>query len=426
MNISSQSLVEHHDVFLCYNSRDEAEVETLAKQLQQAGLRPWLDKWCLPPGTAWLETIEEQLQMIASVVVFIGQYGFGPWQRRELYSALRERARRELPIIPVILPSCVGEPQLPAFLARYTWVDCREKEPQDFIGKIKWGVEDQQKNTARQHDETERPTVLIASTSANAACRRLSDYCKGSGVRALLQSVENSREDFHQALQQANVCAQILTERDLISAELPQGLQRWRFETAKKVLTSSRVLQWRPPRLSEENIHDEQQRAWLMRPRVLSGPPNDFHQHVIQRAREAFELGKPVQSREKRIVIIKHSADDREALQQLLRVLEHDNLVCLPLENGTHLMDARRDLPRLDAVVVVLGKYSETWKQSRGMELAALAIRDDKPTCFYYHPYGKQGVPPVSDTQAVHIESREQLDRLAADILQPQPMGANR
>ncbi len=33
------------DVFLCHNSQDKPEVKKIAWQLQQQGLKPWLDEW---------------------------------------------------------------------------------------------------------------------------------------------------------------------------------------------------------------------------------------------------------------------------------------------------------------------------------------------------------------------------------------------
>jgi len=33
------------DVFLSYNSRDQAVVEQIAQRLKRAGLEPWLDRW---------------------------------------------------------------------------------------------------------------------------------------------------------------------------------------------------------------------------------------------------------------------------------------------------------------------------------------------------------------------------------------------
>ncbi len=50
------------DVFLSHNSKDKPAVETLARRLEdEAGLKPWLDKWNLVPGDPWQEAIEKAL-----------------------------------------------------------------------------------------------------------------------------------------------------------------------------------------------------------------------------------------------------------------------------------------------------------------------------------------------------------------------------
>ena len=45
-----------YDVFLSHNNADKAAVEALARRLEdEAGLRPFLDRWHLIPGDPWQE-----------------------------------------------------------------------------------------------------------------------------------------------------------------------------------------------------------------------------------------------------------------------------------------------------------------------------------------------------------------------------------
>ena len=47
-----------YDAFLSHNTEDKPQVELLASRLQDdAGLRPFLDKWHLVPGDPWQEDI---------------------------------------------------------------------------------------------------------------------------------------------------------------------------------------------------------------------------------------------------------------------------------------------------------------------------------------------------------------------------------
>ena len=39
--------MEVFDIFLSHNSADKPAVEVIAHKLKDAGVEPWLDKWCL-------------------------------------------------------------------------------------------------------------------------------------------------------------------------------------------------------------------------------------------------------------------------------------------------------------------------------------------------------------------------------------------
>jgi hypothetical protein len=51
----------HYDVFLSHATADKPAVETLARQLGDAGLKPFLDKWHLIPGQPWQDGLEKAL-----------------------------------------------------------------------------------------------------------------------------------------------------------------------------------------------------------------------------------------------------------------------------------------------------------------------------------------------------------------------------
>lgn len=115
------------DVFLSHNGRDKEAVEYLARRLvQEAKLRPWLDKWELVPGEAWQEALEAGLGASRTCAVFLGPEGVGPWQNEEMRAALSDRVSREgFRVIPVLLPGALQPEgkELPRFLSRLTWVD---------------------------------------------------------------------------------------------------------------------------------------------------------------------------------------------------------------------------------------------------------------------------------------------------------------
>lgn len=118
-----------YDVFLSHHGSDKPLVEIIATRLEdEAGLKPFLDKWHLVPGEPWEEELEEALDRSATCAVFLGPSGLGAWHNEEMRAALDERVRnKSFRVVPILLPG--AEPKdkstLPRFLRRLTWVDFR-------------------------------------------------------------------------------------------------------------------------------------------------------------------------------------------------------------------------------------------------------------------------------------------------------------
>jgi energy-coupling factor transporter ATP-binding protein EcfA2 len=130
------SLVEPHydvtlrfadyDVYISYNSADREAVLQVAERLKRAGLRIFVDAWSLVPGQPWQEALEQGLHHSRSCAVFVGPFGIGPWQGKELEGILAEAgtARAGFRIIPVLLPGAAVM-EVPSFLKDRMWVDLR-------------------------------------------------------------------------------------------------------------------------------------------------------------------------------------------------------------------------------------------------------------------------------------------------------------
>jgi hypothetical protein len=131
--------IRRFDTFLCHNSEDKSAVIRISRQLRKNGVLPWLDEWELRPGVPWQRTLEAEISIIPSAVVFIGASGVGPWQRLEYEAFLREFVSRGCPVVPVILPNAPSIPQLPVFLRGMMWVDFRKARPNPFRQLI-WGI----------------------------------------------------------------------------------------------------------------------------------------------------------------------------------------------------------------------------------------------------------------------------------------------
>jgi energy-coupling factor transporter ATP-binding protein EcfA2 len=122
--------VEVFDIFLSHNSADKPAVEEIAHRLKDAGVEPWLDKWCLVPGKTFQSGLADALRSCPTCAVFIGPKGVGDWAREEVLVA-QDRAAKEAGyrLIPILLPG-VPDPfdysKLPPFLTQRTWVDFRK------------------------------------------------------------------------------------------------------------------------------------------------------------------------------------------------------------------------------------------------------------------------------------------------------------
>ncbi|MGK7909234.1 MAG: SUMF1/EgtB/PvdO family nonheme iron enzyme [Synechococcus sp.] len=118
------------DVFLCYNRQDMQQVKEIGRQLQELGLRVWLDDWVLQqPEMNWKPVLDKQVEEIGSVAVFVGPDGVGPWQDLDIQAFLLEFAYKECPMIPVTLERVMKRPNLPPYLLGHNWVDFRKYRP---------------------------------------------------------------------------------------------------------------------------------------------------------------------------------------------------------------------------------------------------------------------------------------------------------
>jgi len=122
-------MADEYDVFLSHNGADKAAVEEIAlRLLDEAGLRPFLDKWELAPGDQWIPALERGIEASKAVAVFFGRAGVGAWQPQEaqlgLIRSVQEEKRR---VIPVLLPGA-REASVAGFLRLRSFIDLGEDD----------------------------------------------------------------------------------------------------------------------------------------------------------------------------------------------------------------------------------------------------------------------------------------------------------
>jgi tetratricopeptide (TPR) repeat protein len=162
------------DVFLSHNSRDKPAVIRIAEALRdRRGLKVWLDVWELPPGRPWQEALETILRTVRSAAILVGQDGLGPWEIPEMRAALNEMVRRQMPVIPVLLPGAPRSPELPFFLAQNTWVDLRDGLSEEGLDRLQWGI------TGRRPPLRPVPYRAVAPRLHNLPFSSLGDLLKG-------------------------------------------------------------------------------------------------------------------------------------------------------------------------------------------------------------------------------------------------------
>jgi hypothetical protein len=145
------------DIFLSYNTADKSIVRRLKRALEKRGLRVWMDESQLVPGVPWQELLESGILSSDAVAVLVGRDGVGPWEDRELRAAIEEAVRRQLPVIPVLLPGITEKPRLPLFLRGHTWVDLRRGLRKEAIDRLLWGVAGRKLEGGRQRPALPAP-----------------------------------------------------------------------------------------------------------------------------------------------------------------------------------------------------------------------------------------------------------------------------
>jgi hypothetical protein len=117
-----------YDAFMSYSHQNQDEVDFFVTALMQSqpGVRLFIDRLELQPGSAWQQELFEVIDDCAKVIPFLSPQYIGSKVCKEEYNVAyyRHREAEEGVLVPVYLLST----QLPTYMKLAQWIDCREGE----------------------------------------------------------------------------------------------------------------------------------------------------------------------------------------------------------------------------------------------------------------------------------------------------------
>ena len=132
---------QQFDVFLAHSSKDKPLIRQIYRKLKEVGISPWLDEEEIAPGTKFQDEIQQAIGRIKTAAIFFGQGGLGRWQALELKSFISQCVRRDIPVIPVLLPGVEEIPEELIFLQEFHAVLFRDGiEDENALFSLEWGI----------------------------------------------------------------------------------------------------------------------------------------------------------------------------------------------------------------------------------------------------------------------------------------------
>lgn len=136
------------DVFLAHNSQDKPFVRAIANELKRRGLKPWLDEEQIPPGRSFQDEIQQAIPLSKSAAIFLGLQGLRSWQSWELKALISQCVKKNIPVIPVLLPDVPNLPEHLLFLEQFRWVSFSDRiDDENALYLLEWGITGQKPET---------------------------------------------------------------------------------------------------------------------------------------------------------------------------------------------------------------------------------------------------------------------------------------
>lgn len=111
-------------VFLCHSSADKQVVEQFANRLKLAGSHVWFDKWEIKVGDSIVDKINEGLETMTHLVIFLSNSSTNkPWVKKEISSALMRKLENNS---VKVMPIKIDEVKIPTIISDIKYADCTE------------------------------------------------------------------------------------------------------------------------------------------------------------------------------------------------------------------------------------------------------------------------------------------------------------
>ena len=129
------------DVFLAHNSKDKSQIRALGAELEQRGLKPWIDEDQIAPGRQFQDLIQKAISKVKTAAIVIGPKGLGKWHALELHAFTSQCVNKGIPLIPVLLPGLETLPDELIFLKEFSWVKFTSSvHEENALDSLEWGI----------------------------------------------------------------------------------------------------------------------------------------------------------------------------------------------------------------------------------------------------------------------------------------------
>lgn len=212
---------QQFDVFLAHSSKDKPLIRCIYHKLIDLGIRPWLDEEEIAPGTKFQDEIQQAIGRIKTVAIFFGQDGLGRWQALELKTFITQCVRRDIPVIPVMLPGVEEIPEELIFLQEFHSVFFRDGiEDEKALFSLEWGI-----TGKKPQRKIENSQIVIASPPYSKTNIR---HTSPNSLSSIEHSLANEVPDLKGLAKKCN------SEKILFIKNVKNPLSEWAYQLKSK------------------------------------------------------------------------------------------------------------------------------------------------------------------------------------------------